>query len=127
MLYDRRGYFIMTKLYLAGPMRGIANFNFPAFYAAAHKLRAEGYEVFNPAERDNDDHGCDISKGNLTGSVEQATADHGFNLRNALAHDLTYICREADVIALLPGWNKSAGAIAEFHTANALGLEVILL
>ena len=39
------------QLYLAGPMRSIKDFNFPAFNAAAAKLRAAGHEVFNPAEK----------------------------------------------------------------------------
>ena len=38
-------------VYLAGPMTGIAEFNFPAFDAAAAKLRDLGYVVFNPPPR----------------------------------------------------------------------------
>lgn len=115
------------KIYLAGPMRGIPEFNFPAFYAAADKLRAEGHDVFNPAERDNKKHGTDISKGNATGDEAVAAAQHGFNLREALGADLAFICAEADAIALLPGWEQSKGANAERATAVALGLAVINL
>lgn len=115
------------KAYVAGPMRGIAEFNFPAFHTAAAKLRAEGWTVFNPAEKDNERHGTDISKGNTTGDEAIAAKDHGFNLREALALDLDFICRQADAIALLPGWERSKGATAEHATAVALGLEVIVL
>lgn len=115
------------KIYVAGPMRGIPEFNFPAFHAAAARLRAEGHEVFNPAERDIAHHGKDISKGNATGDEKLAAAEHGFNLREALKDDLVYICLEADAIALMPGWENSKGARAERATALALGLKVILL
>lgn len=115
------------KLYLAGPMRGIAEFNFPTFYAAATKLRAQGHEVFNPAERDNAHHGTDISKGNVTGSEALAVEQHGFNLREALRDDLDFICIHADGIALLPGWENSKGVAAELATARALGLKEIVL
>ena len=115
------------KIYLAGPMRGYPEFNFPAFYAGAARLRSQGHEVFSPAERDNERHGKDISKGNATGCLDQAAKEHNFSLREALADDLGYICRHADAIALLPGWQHSKGALAEHATAYALGLEVILL
>jgi len=115
------------KIYLAGPMRGIPEFNFPAFYAAAAVLREQGHSVFNPAERDNEKHGTDISKGNATGDEAVAAAQHGFNLREALGADLEFICREADAIALLPGWEASKGANAEKATAVALGLEIVYL
>lgn len=116
------------KIYLAGPMRGIPEFNFPAFHAAAAKLRAEGHEVFNPAERDVERHGgVDISKGNTEGCEKQAAKQHGFDLRVALGEDLAWICGQADAIALLPGWVDSKGARAEHATAVALGLQVIQL
>lgn len=115
------------KIYVAGPMRGIPEFNFPAFNAATEKLRAEGHTVFNPAEKDNERHGTDISKGNTAGCEETAAKEHGFNLREALGIDLAYICAEADAIALLPGWENSKGAKAERATAEALGLEILML
>lgn len=115
------------KIYVAGPMRGIAEFNFPAFHAAAAQLREDGHEVFNPAEKDNERHGTDISKGNAAGDETLATAQHGFNLREALGDDLRWICAEADAIALLPGWQNSKGAKAEYCTAVALGLRIIVM
>jgi hypothetical protein len=118
----------MKKVYLAGPMTGIANFNFPAFNRAADILRAEGYSVFNPAERDIERHGgVDISADNHSGDPAQAAANHGFSLREALADDTAYICREADAIAMLPGWENSKGARAEHALAFALGHTIIYL
>lgn len=112
------------KIYVAGPMRGIPEFNFPAFHAATARLRAEGHEVFNPAERDIEHHGVDISKGNAAGCEDLAAKQHGFNLREALKDDLEFICLHADAVAVLPGWEKSKGAQAEVATAHALGLRV---
>ena len=113
------------KIYLAGPMRGIPQFNYPAFHEGAAKLRAAGHEVFSPAEYDLKKHGKDIS--NATGDAAQATSEHGFNLRDALRDDLIWICEQADAVALLPGWENSKGANAERATAIALGLLVIKL
>lgn len=115
------------KIYLAGPMRGYPQFNFPAFHAAAARLRAQGHVVFNPAQRDEGVYGTDFAAGNKTGDEKEATATYGFNLREALAADMKFICEEAEAIAMLPGWKKSKGATAEHATAEALGLEVIWL
>lgn len=115
------------KTYLGGPMSGIPHFNFPAFQRAAAHLRSLGHEVFNPAERDNERHGTDISAGNAAGCQKQAASEHGFDLRTALHDDLSFICREAEAIALLPGWENSKGARAEHATAAALGLRFIYL
>lgn len=114
------------KLYLAGPMRGIPNFNFPAFDYAAAKLRTQGFEVFSPAERDRVVVGAELEN-NPTGDEELATAKTGFSLREALGADAEFICTHADGIALLPGWERSKGACAERALADALGLTIIIL
>jgi len=116
------------KLYLAGPMRGIPEFNYPDFHKYAAQLRSDGHVVFSPAERDIERHGgVDISVGNRAGDETQAAVEHGFDIREALADDLAFICTEADGIAMMPGWEGSRGARAEKATAEALGLEVIYL
>jgi hypothetical protein len=112
------------KIYLAGPMRGIANFNFPEFYANATMLREYGHEVFNPAENDMAVYGVDIGENNQSGSLEQAEFEHNFDFRNAMADDMDWICREAEAIFLLKGWEASKGASAEKALAEALGLHI---
>jgi hypothetical protein len=112
------------KIYVAGPMRGYPEFNFPAFRAAAKLLREQGYTVFSPAERDEEVHGEEFASNFPTGSLEDAT-NQGFSLRRALYDDLAFITREADAIYMLKGWEKSAGAQAEWATARALDLDII--
>jgi hypothetical protein len=109
-------------------MTGIPHFNFPAFNLAAQRLRGAGHEVFNPAERDIERHGgVDIGAENSTGCAAFAAEKHGFSLRDALADDTAYICKEADAIAMLPGWENSKGARAEHALAFALGHTIIYL
>lgn len=114
------------KIYLAGPMRGYANFNFPAFDFAAAKLRAQGHFVFSPAERDREVHGGKLEQ-NATGNEAEAASNVGFSLREALGADMAFISAHAEAICLLPGWEKSTGANAEKALAVALGLTIIIL
>lgn len=110
------------KVYVAGPMRGLPQFNFPAFDAAAAKLRTMGHEVFNPADHDRAQHGEAVND-SATGDLADI-AHTGFDLRTALAADLAWIAEHADAIALLPGWQLSKGAQAEAALGRALGLLV---
>lgn len=105
-----------VKLYLAGPMRGYKDSNFPAFLRTAQDLRDFGYQVFSPAEHDIEN-GFDYT---------DPEAEKDFNLRAALGDDLDYITQTADGVALLPGWENSRGALAEVATALALDLRVAL-
>ena len=113
------------RVYLSGPMRGYPKFNFPAFFEAAAKLRADNHSVFNPAEKDLDTYGPGVFDSDQ-GKVEDINVK-GFSLRKALAVDVQWICLSAEAIALLPGWEKSKGATAEKALAEALSLYVIYL
>lgn len=113
------------KIYLAGPMTGYPQFNFPAFIDAAEQLRAEGHEVFNPAEADIEEFGAEPFM-NSDGS-EGSTDSVGATLRHVLKKDCSWICDHAEAIALLPGWEKSSGAGVEWTLAKALGLKFIYL
>ena len=113
-------------VYVAGPMRGYPQFNFPAFFAAGDKLEKEGWKVWNPAKKDEEQYGDKLWKDNKTGNEAEASSTVGFSLREALKWDTEKIC-QCDAIAMLPGWEKSNGAFAEWALARALGLEVMYL
>ena len=87
------------KIYIAGPMSGIKDWNFPAFNEAQRQLEALGYEVENPASQ---------------GGGEETWE---FYLKGALRQMLT-----CDAIALLDGWCDSDGALLEVRTGNDVGI-----
>lgn len=93
----------MTRIYIAGPMTGLPEFNYPAFNAEAKRLRALGYEVENPAE--NPAPACKTWAGYM---------------RKALPQMLS-----CDAVALLPGWQSSKGARLEITVARELGMRVL--
>lgn len=110
----------MTTIYLAGPMRGIRLFNFPAFDAAAHDLRKRGYSVISPADLDRDVGFDPLSLGN---SWDWTKTPDSFSLADAVDRDLTAV-RQADELCLLPDWNNSRGAKAEKALAEWIGKPV---
>ena len=112
------------RLYLAGAMRSIPEFNFPAFFKGAAWLRSLGHEVFSPAENDIRLYGDVIYKSRLG---NESLSDIGFDLRRALGEDLEWICKHAEGVALLPRWEGSKGACAEKAVADALNLEIVFV
>lgn len=109
------------KLYLAGPMTGHQQFNFPAFHEAEAALTRKGHEVFSPARMTELEHGSDFSTRYPTGDHVAASCN-GFNLRKAMAWNLMAICNEVDALALLPGWSRSKGTAVEIAVAKHLGI-----
>lgn len=94
----------MTKsksIYIAGPMTGMPEHNFPAFHAAAERFRKAGWNVANPAE-------------NFRGRTDMP--------RSAYLRADVALLAQCDAIALLPGWERSAGATLEAVLAAEIGL-----
>jgi hypothetical protein len=85
-------------------MSGLKEWNFPAFHHKAAELREEGFEVINPAELNPD-----------------TTMSWGECMRADIAALVT-----CDGIQMLPGWEKSKGAVLEHHIAERLEMTIYL-
>lgn len=94
------------KIYIAGPMTGLPDFNYPAFNAAQGRLEALGFDVLNPT----------------LGEPAPPADDPkpwDWYMRRALGQVIT-----ADAVALLPYWEQSRGARLEHAVAWGLGLPI---
>lgn len=107
------------RVYIAGPMRGIKYYGFPAFFEAEEKLQSEGYETVNPARIDVE-RGFDPRK--LPENTDWfKTLPEDVNVNEIIMRDIGALV-ECDVICLLDGWQLSVGARAEASTAVWAGI-----
>lgn len=105
-----------ARVYLAGPMTGIPEYNAPAFRRAAERLRDRGFVVISPVEMDEAD-GVNL---------EAEAAAHGdWDWALALARDISVVIREVDAVVVLRGWTKSRGAFLETEAAYACNKPVL--
>jgi len=91
------------RIYIAGPMTGLPELNFPAFHAAAARLREAGWEAVNPAE-------------NFGGRTDMPRETY-------LRADIILLA-QCGAIAMLPGWQESRGAKLEYLLARELGMPI---
>lgn len=91
------------SVYIAGPMTGHPDFNYPAFAYAAIVLRAKGVDARSPHEIDNE-------------GQEQTWE---WYMRRAIQMLL-----DCDEIVMLPGWQESRGACFERSVAEVLGMPI---
>ena len=125
----------IRSIYLAGPMRGYANYNFPSFWRAAHELRTQGYHVVSPAELDQRHRQVTVvdPRGDIFDNenpLDCGWADEDLEKFTVICTDLTQwkfmrrdlpeVCR-VDAILLLPGWKDSEGANKELAVARWTG------
>lgn len=101
-------------MYIAGPMRGRLDYNFPAFMHADAVLKKEGWETINPAEMDNND-GFDTNR-----CIEDITQQE---LKDFIIRDI-HLIMTADAICLLDGYQSSKGVAVELAVAQYCGLPV---
>ena len=92
-------------VYISGPITGIEDNNRFAFNEAANGIRDAGYEPINPIELDAFD------KGEMVWS-------------QYLRRDIPEVLR-ADLIAVLPGWERSKGASLEVYIARQIGIPIV--
>lgn len=103
------------KLYLAGPMSGRPQLNFPAFHKAAQELRELGYEVVNPAELDE--------QAGVRSDTQEVTPEMR---RAAMLRDLPLLLA-CDAIAILPGSDNSGGVFVESVVANYIPMPFLMI
>lgn len=119
----------IRRVYVAGPMTGIPQFNFPAFDAAAKELRDHGWEVTSPAELDDP-----ATRATALASPDGAPGSGTANDEtwgDFLARDVKLLSDgdergQIDAIVVLPGWEKSRGARLETFVANRMNGKPIL-
>lgn len=91
--------------YVAGPMTGYDEYNFPAFRSAAAKLEEQGFVVIDPSRN------------------EGGNADLPRSFYIEL--DVVHVLRTRRGVAVLPDWYKSRGARLEVEIARQTGREVV--
>lgn len=113
------------RVYTAGPMTGIPQFNYPAFIALAEQLRSAGYDVVSPAELDDPDD-RDAALASPDGIMLHYTGTTGKTWGDFLARDVKLLSDDGiEAVVVLPGWERSRGARLETFVANAMnGLPV---
>jgi nucleoside 2-deoxyribosyltransferase len=94
------------RYYLAGPMTGLPEYNFPTFERVATLLRKEGLDIASPHEIDHNE--TPETRGSLPYWVYLKAA---FKLM-----------LECDGIILLPGFRSSKGAREELYVADRTGM-----
>ena len=108
------------RLYVAGPMTGIPQFNFPAFDRAAYELRRHDFDVVSPAELDNDE-----DRAAAMASPDGSALDYGNGVKSTwgdfLSRDVKLITDGGiEAIVVLPGWERSRGARLETFVGAAM-------
>jgi len=118
---ERKPRFRSPRVYIAGPMRGIKDFNFPAFDRARDLFSGSRFSVISPADLDRQAP-TQAATDEEAGSAGRV---HEYMDRDLTDTLLTFRKSNGDAIAMLPGWEHSTGAAAEFMVAKWAGIRIL--
>lgn len=125
MSLERIGEARKRTAYLAGPMRGLPEYNFPQFHKAAAILRKLGWAIISPAEMD-EEAGEHVTEGHKAGQIIDQQGNRRI-VRRDLEAILSLRSENNDAIIVLPDWYNSTGTNAEVRVGKWLGLELYQL
>lgn len=109
------------SIYIAGPMRGIKLYNFPAFDMAAETLFNQGWDPVNPADLDR---AIGYYPEEMVEEFDWNSIPESLPLATIIKKDLDAL-QTCDAIYMLKGWEGSKGAKAELAVAKWMGCEVL--
>lgn len=110
----------VKPLYLAGPMTGFPQFNFPLFDRASRNLREAGFNIISPHELDSE-LVREVAMCSEDGDLAAMEADTQETWGQILARDVEMLADKCSGIVFLPLWNGSRGAVLEATTAILSG------
>lgn len=111
--------------YLAGPMSGKPQYNYPLFLEAAEKMREAGWRIINPAEMDKEEVFEESMAAEETKVLGMGDTVAGHTWGDFLSRDVKLIAdSDIDSIMLLPEWETSKGARLEVFVCMNLGYPV---
>jgi hypothetical protein len=112
------------KVYIAGPMRSLPLYNFPAFDAAERQVLVNGATPVSPARMERDS-GFQPEKLPEDHDWRTIPAEIG-GIRDIARRDMDALM-SCNAFLLMAGWEKSRGARAEKAVAEWIGLQRVTL
>jgi len=116
---------MIRKAYISGPMSGIEEHNFPAFFEAENFLAHGVHEVWSPKTHEL------VGRIEFPELVNPAAMDEPGNVGSHLhawylRRDIKELL-ECATIVLIDGWENSKGALVELQVAAATGMLILEL
>jgi hypothetical protein len=103
------------RIYIAGKMRGVEFYNYPAFHEAEQHLKDLGYDVVSPARLDTE---AGFLMSHLPDDHDWSEMPPGMDYEETMRRDLAAL-DTCDAIYMLRGWTTSQGARREqLHAAT---------
>lgn len=112
------------RVYLAGPMSGLPELNADGFRKAARYAKDQGWTVYNPHDTKPSHPGEACVTQAVTDLITHRGLSHTYTCW--LAASMAEIPR-CDALLMLPGWERSRGALIEWDHAVKRGMVIYYL